>query len=74
MTVARPRVRGFVQPEIMILIVMVGVGAALVLPGITRMIRHEPIGTGTWIGVAAGVVLLVLVPVLMVKWGWLRRE
>ena len=71
MTAGPPRERGFAQPEIMILIAMAGVGAALVIPGITQLIRHQPVTTGNGIGLAAGLLLIVLVPVLLVKWGWI---
>ena len=64
MNVARRSQRGFARPEIMIYVAMIGVGAALVIPTVQRLIRGEAVGVGGWIllVVGAGIGLFGLFP------------
>ena len=68
MKIARPSERGFARTEIMIYIAMIGVGAALVAPIVTRILRQEPVTTWNWVLLAAGVLFVILGAVPLLKW------
>lgn len=50
----------FVRPELMIYMAMTGIGAALIVPTVTRMVQRQPVTTWDWILLAGGIVLALL--------------
>jgi hypothetical protein len=52
------RQRGFVNPEYLILIALMGIGAALVIPVAWSLIQSDPVSTWDWVGLGTGVLII----------------
>lgn len=51
--------RGHVHIELNIYIAIGGIGAALAMPNLLKLFRHEPVTTWGWIGVGIGSLLFL---------------
>lgn len=74
---ARRTQRGFARPELMIFVALIGVGTALVVPTVTKILQRKPATTGDWILLAIGVVLGLLGLVPLARWtvgSWLESR
>lgn len=63
--------RGFARPELMIFIVLIGIGAALAGPVLGRYARHEALKTWDAVSLTAGLLLALCGAVPLTKWGYL---
>jgi hypothetical protein len=50
---------GFIQMELMLLIVLVGIGAALGLPPLVKLLKHQPMSGGNWGALILGALLAI---------------
>jgi len=51
------REQGFIQMELMLLIGLVGIGAAIGLPSLIKLLRHQPMSGGNWTTLILGALL-----------------
>lgn len=59
---------GFVNPVYMILVALIGVGVALVIPGLQPFVEGEPASAWHWIELGAGTALIVACVAWYVRW------
>ncbi len=51
---------GFVNLELMILIGLVGIGAAIGLPSLLKLLRHQPMSGGSWAALIIGALMILV--------------
>jgi len=55
--IRRPQ-RGFVNPEYLILLALIGIGAALAIPVVWSLIQGEAVSTWDWVGLGTGTLMI----------------
>jgi hypothetical protein len=50
---------GFIQMELMLLIALVGIGSAIGLPSLLKLLKHQPMSGGAWGALILGALLAI---------------